>query len=81
MAAVETMEPDDMTHRRARARRMTIVLALVAVAFYVAFVTMSVLQSRGERPASRDWIGAPAPAAVPADAPAAAPAAPPKTER
>ncbi|MFO0449670.1 MAG: hypothetical protein ACK52I_13615, partial [Pseudomonadota bacterium] len=64
MAAVETMDTNDLAHRRARARRMTIVLALVAVAFYVAFLTMSVLQSRS-RPPSRDWIPAPPRTPVP----------------
>ena len=83
MAAVDTMEPNDLAHRRARARRMTIVLALVAVAFYVAFLAASVLQSRA-RPPSRDWVPAPAATPVPvqeAAAPAGAPAASPGTER
>ncbi|MFO0333715.1 MAG: hypothetical protein ACK53C_01545 [Pseudomonadota bacterium] len=84
MAAVETMDTNDLAHRRARARRMTIVLALVAVAFYVAFLTMSVLQSRS-RPPARDWLPAPAATPVPVDETAApgatTPAAPPTTER
>jgi hypothetical protein len=37
--------------RRARARRMALVLALVALSFYVAFIAMQVMESRQAPPA------------------------------
>jgi hypothetical protein len=36
------MTPEEISERRARARRAAIVLGLVALAFYVGFIIMSV---------------------------------------
>jgi hypothetical protein len=36
------MSPAEISERRARARRTAIVLGLVALSFYVAFIVMSV---------------------------------------
>ncbi len=36
------MTPDEINERRARARRSAIILGLVALGFYVAFIAMSV---------------------------------------
>jgi hypothetical protein len=36
------MTPDEISERRAKARRTAIVLGLVALGFYVAFIAMSV---------------------------------------
>ena len=40
--AQSTMTPDEVNERRAKARRTAIVLGLVALAFYVGFIVMSV---------------------------------------
>jgi hypothetical protein len=37
---------DDGASRRARARRMTVLLALVAISFYVGFIVMQVMGAR-----------------------------------
>jgi hypothetical protein len=37
---------DDGAARRARAKRMTILLALVAISFYVGFIVMQVMGAR-----------------------------------
>jgi hypothetical protein len=37
---------DDGAGRRARAKRMTILLALVAISFYVGFILMQVMGAR-----------------------------------
>jgi hypothetical protein len=39
-------DDDDGVARRARARRMTILLALVAISFYVGFILMQVMGAR-----------------------------------
>ena len=36
------MTPEEISERRARARRTAIILGLVALGFYVAFIIMSV---------------------------------------
>lgn len=36
------MTPEEINERRARARRTAIVLGLIALAFYVGFIAMSV---------------------------------------
>jgi uncharacterized membrane protein (DUF485 family) len=36
------MTPEEISERRARARRTAIVLGLIALAFYVGFIVMSV---------------------------------------
>jgi hypothetical protein len=36
------MTPEEISERRARARRTAILLGLVALSFYVAFIVMSV---------------------------------------
>ena len=36
------MTPDEISERRAKARRAAILLGLVALGFYVAFIAMSV---------------------------------------
>jgi hypothetical protein len=41
-----TGNDDDGVARRARARRMTILLALVAISFYVGFILMQVMGAR-----------------------------------
>ena len=40
-----TMTPDEISERRAKARRTAILLGLVALSFYVAFIVMSVVRS------------------------------------
>ena len=40
-----TMTPDEISERRAKARRTAILLGLVALSFYVAFIIMSVARS------------------------------------
>jgi hypothetical protein len=44
--AETSMTPEQVTERRARARRTAIVLGLVALAFYVGFIVMSVSRSQ-----------------------------------
>jgi hypothetical protein len=39
------MTPDELNERRAKARRTAILLGLVALSFYVAFIIMSVARS------------------------------------
>jgi hypothetical protein len=39
------MTPDELSERRAKARRTAILLGLVALSFYVAFIVMSVVRS------------------------------------
>jgi uncharacterized membrane protein (DUF485 family) len=39
------MSPEELAERRARARRAAVVLALVALSFYVAFIVMSVVKA------------------------------------
>jgi len=39
------MTPDEISERRAKARRTAILLGLVALSFYVAFIVMSVARS------------------------------------
>jgi hypothetical protein len=39
------MTPEQVSERRARARRTAILLGLVALSFYVAFIVMSVVRS------------------------------------
>jgi hypothetical protein len=39
------MTPQQVNERRARARRTAILLGLVALSFYVAFIVMSVVRS------------------------------------
>jgi hypothetical protein len=40
-----SMSPQEVSSRRAKARRTAILLGLVALAFYVAFIAMSVARS------------------------------------
>jgi hypothetical protein len=40
-----TMTPEQVNERRAKARRTAILLGLVALSFYVAFIVMSVARS------------------------------------
>jgi len=40
------MTPDEISERRAKARRTAILLGLVALSFYVAFIVMSVVRSQ-----------------------------------
>ena len=42
---MSTMTPEDLSERRARVRRTAILLGLVALSFYVAFIVMSVARS------------------------------------
>jgi hypothetical protein len=37
-----SMTPDEISERRAKARRTALILGLVALGFYVAFIAMSV---------------------------------------
>ena len=37
-----SMTPDEISERRAKARRAALILGLVALGFYVAFIAMSV---------------------------------------
>ena len=39
------MTPEEISERRAKARRTAILLGLVALSFYVAFIAMSVARS------------------------------------
>jgi len=39
------MTPEELSERRAKARRTAILLGLVALSFYVAFIVMSVARS------------------------------------
>ena len=39
------MTPEELSERRAKARRTAILLGLVALSFYVAFIAMSVARS------------------------------------
>ena len=39
------MTPEELSERRAKARRAAILLGLVALSFYVAFIVMSVVRS------------------------------------
>ena len=39
------MTPDELNERRAKARRYAMMLGLVAFAFYVAFIAMSVVKA------------------------------------
>jgi len=39
------MTPEEVSARRAKARRSAILLGLVALSFYVAFIVMSVVRS------------------------------------
>jgi hypothetical protein len=43
--AGNTMTPEQVAERRAKARRTAIVLGLVALAFYAAFIIMSVTKA------------------------------------
>jgi hypothetical protein len=45
MVATTPMTPEQISLRRTRARRTAIVLGLVALAFYVAFIAMSVARA------------------------------------
>ena len=45
MAATTPMTPEQVNERRVKARRTTILLGLVALSFYVAFIVMSVVRS------------------------------------
>jgi hypothetical protein len=40
------MTPEEISERRAKARRTAILLGLVALSFYVAFIAMSVARSQ-----------------------------------
>jgi hypothetical protein len=40
------MTPTELSERRAKARRTAILLGLVALSFYVAFIVMSVARSQ-----------------------------------
>jgi hypothetical protein len=37
-----SMTPDEISERRAKARRTALILGLVALGFYIAFIVMSV---------------------------------------
>jgi hypothetical protein len=41
-----TMTPEEINERRAKARLTAIVLGLIALSFYVAFIVMSVMRSQ-----------------------------------
>jgi hypothetical protein len=41
-----TMTPEQISERRAKARRTAILLGVVALSFYVAFIVMSVVRSQ-----------------------------------
>ena len=45
MAATSPMTPEQINERRVKARRTAILLGLVALSFYVAFIVMSVARS------------------------------------
>ncbi|MEO8018608.1 MAG: hypothetical protein ABI769_12400 [Pseudomonadota bacterium] len=40
------MTPEELSERRAKARRTAILLGIVALSFYVAFIVMSVVRSQ-----------------------------------
>jgi hypothetical protein len=42
---MSSMTPEQVNERRAKARRTAILLGLVALSFYVAFIVMSVARS------------------------------------
>jgi hypothetical protein len=42
---MSVMTPEEISERRAKARRSAILLGLVALSFYVAFIIMSVARS------------------------------------
>jgi hypothetical protein len=46
MAESTPLTPEQISQRRVRARRTAILLGLVALAFYVAFIAMSVVRAR-----------------------------------
>ena len=43
---MSTMTPGEISERRAKARRAAILLGMVALSFYVAFIAMSVMRSQ-----------------------------------
>ena len=45
MAATTPMTPEQVNERRVKARRTAMLLGLVALTFYVAFIVMSVVRS------------------------------------
>ena len=45
MASTTPMTPEQVNERRVKARRTAILLGLVALSFYVAFIVMSVARS------------------------------------
>ena len=45
MAATTPMTPEQINERRVKARRTAMLLGLVALSFYVAFIVMSVVRS------------------------------------
>ena len=45
MAATSPMTPEQINERRVKARRTAMLLGLVALTFYVAFIVMSVVRS------------------------------------
>ncbi len=45
MNARSQMSPQEVSERRAKARRSAIVLGLVALSFYIAFIVMSVTKA------------------------------------
>jgi uncharacterized membrane protein (DUF485 family) len=42
---MSTMTPDEISERRTKARRTAVLLGLVALSFYIAFIVMSVVRS------------------------------------
>ena len=42
---MNSLTPEQLVERRAKVRRSTIILSLVALAFYVGFIVMSVARS------------------------------------
>ena len=42
---MNSLTPEQVSERRAKVRRSTIILSLVALAFYVGFIVMSVARS------------------------------------
>jgi hypothetical protein len=45
MMASSQMTPEQVSERRAKARRTAIVLGIIALSFYVAFIVMSVMKA------------------------------------
>ncbi len=45
MSPQSEMSPDEVNERRAKARRSAIVLGLIALSFYIAFIVMSVTRA------------------------------------